>query len=482
MHRTDAKSVSSEEATTLYRLLADNAREMVSCHAFDLTFLYASPAASRVLGRDPSDLVGQRLDDLVHPDDLAGVVSSFTMASEGDQQISTVMRVRSCDGSWRWFETFLRGVENPESGQVEIHATTHDITKYKQIEKAIERVAKEWRGTFDSARDAILMLDRRARIIRVNLATTRLFDCEFADLLGCSLHEVVQERLGLNDPFGIEEAWESLAQVRRDVSLGDDGLWVRSTVDPVLDASGEVRGGVIFLSNITTEKVAEVQLRETLSQLRRLSSHLQVVRDQERKSIAREVHDELGHALTALKMDVAWLAKRVSDTDAGLTARTQGMTALIDQLIATVRRISTALSPPVLDDLGLAAALEWMANDFQERTGITTRIELPTEPQRFTSSRESTVFRIVQECLTNIARHAGAAEVDIGWRQDDETVELRVADDGCGFEASAATHKPGLGLLGMAERARDLSGRLQIDSRPGEGCIIRVTFPCQVDT
>jgi PAS domain S-box-containing protein len=134
--------VDTGQAMALYRLLAENAREMVSRHAFDLTFLYASPAASRVLGVPAGDLIGQRLDDLVHPDDLGGLVSTFALARDGRDTISIEFRIRAGDQSWRWCEAFARGVENPDSGELEIHAAIHDISKYKQIEKAIERVAK----------------------------------------------------------------------------------------------------------------------------------------------------------------------------------------------------------------------------------------------------------------------------------------------------------------------------------------------------
>jgi two-component system, NarL family, sensor histidine kinase UhpB len=472
--------VDTGQAMALYRLLAENAREMVSRHAFDLTFLYASPAASRVLGVPAGDLIGQRLDDLVHPDDLGGLVSTFALARDGRDTISIEFRIRAGDQSWRWCEAFARGVENPDSGELEIHAAIHDISKYKQIEKAIERVAKEWRGTFDSARDAILMLDRQARVVRVNLATTRFLDCAFSDLLGRPLAQILHDRLGLEDPLGIDEAWVDGEQVRRDFVLADNQTWLRSTIDPVLDGSGKMNGAVVFLSDVSSEKHSGIRLQETLLQLRRLSSHLQSVREEERKSIAREVHDELGHALTALKMDVAWLVKQVPSGSETLVARARGMAELIDQTISTVRRISTALRPPVLDDLGLDAALEWLAGDFQGRTDIQTRVELPDDPQRLRGNRASTLFRIVQEALTNVARHANASEIVIGWKQTESDIELSIADDGDGFERTKKS--PGFGLLGMTERARDLDGHLEISSSPGGGTVVRVEFPRHLPT
>lgn len=461
----------------LYRLLADNAREMISRHASDLSFLYASPAASQVLGYQAEQLLGQRLDDLVHPDELAGLVSSFALARDGQETIATTFRIRAADRNWRWCEAFCRGVENPQTGDVEIHATTHDITKFKQIEKAIERVAREWRNTFDAARDAILMLDRQARVIRVNLATTRLLDCDFPQLLGLPLKQILSEQLDLDDPLGIDEAWRVQAQVRRDAALGDGQRWLRSTIDPVINGQGEMTGAVMFLSDISAEKQAETRLRDTLNQLRKLSSHLQIVREEERKSIAREVHDELGHALTALKMEVSWLTRQIDPDNATLQKRGKSMGGLIDQTISTVRRISTALRPPVLDDLGLDAALEWLAEDYQGRTGIQTCVSLPEAPERIRADRASSVFRIVQEAMTNVARHASARRISIDWQQDEESIRLEIHDDGRGFDSETRDPYSGFGLLGMTERARDLNGELSVDSAPGGGTTVRLRFP-----
>ncbi len=469
--------------SALYRLLTDNAREMISRHAFDLTFLYASPASARVLGYTANHLVGQRLDDLVHPDDLAGVVSSFALTRDGGAPTSTTLRIRAADASWRWCEAFCRGVPNPDSGEQEIQASIHDISKYKQIEKAIERVAREWRSTFDAARDAILMLDCRATVIRVNTATTRLLDCSFVELLGQPLNDIIKERLGLDDPFDIEKAWSTGSQVRNDVNFHQGTRWLRSTVDPVIQADGQSTGAILFLADITSEKMGEIRLQETLTQVRQLSSHMQVVREEERKSIAREVHDELGHALTALKMEASWLHRKLSaNEEPALASRAQSMASLIDQAIATVRRISTELRPPVLDDLGLDAALEWLTEDYQARTGIRTRVVLPEYPAQVASSQASSVFRIVQEALTNVARHAEASRVDITWQQQANEIDLKIVDNGKGFDPSTPRAGSGFGLLGMSERGRDLRGHLSIDSQPGHGTRIELRFPRVTET
>lgn len=467
----------SSEHARLYRLLADNAREMVSRHTADLTFLYASPAASRVIGYPPDHLVGQRLDDLTHPDDLSSVLSTFALARDTRDESSTVFRCRAPDQRWRWCEVTCRGVLDEATGVEEIQATIRDVTRYKQIEMAIERVAKEWRGTFDSAQDAILMLDRRANIIRVNLATLRLFECEFRDLIGRPLAEVTRVRLKLDDPFQVRQVWSGGSQVRTDLELPEKSIWLRSTVDPIMGEDGAIEGAVIFSANITMEKQAEISLLNTLDKVRELSSHLQTVREEERRSIAREVHDELGHALTALKMDIAWLVKHIPDEDGEISSRGQALTGLVDQTISSMRRIVSRLRPPVLDDLGLDAALEWLASDFQRYSGVETEIVLSDIPNRFRGAHASCIFRIVQEALTNVSKHAAASHVSIRGGLDGDSYRLVVQDNGQGFEFGGKGCRSGFGLLGIDERVRELQGGMEMDTEPGKGATLTITFP-----
>lgn len=466
-----------DEHARLYRLLAENAREMVSRHTADLTFLYASPAADRVIGYPPDHLIGQRLDDLVHPNDLSSVLSTFALARDTLEHSSTVFRCRAPNQRWRWCEVVCRGVLDEATGAEEIHATIRDVTRYKQIEQAIERVAKEWRGTFDSAQDAILMLDRRANVIRVNISTLRLLECDFRDLIGKPLAEVTRERLQMDDPFQVRRVWSGSSQVRTDLELADKSIWLRSTVDPIMAENRRLEGAVLFIADITTEKQAEIRLLKTLDEVRELSSHLQTVREEERRSIAREVHDELGHTLTALKMDIAWLVKHIPDADGEIRTRGAELTGMVDQTIASMRKIVSRLRPPVLDDLGLDAALEWLTSDFQRYSGVETEITLSDLPNRFRGARASCIFRIVQEALTNVSKHAAASHVAIRGGAEGDSYRLVVQDDGKGFQFHTEAHRSGFGLLGIAERVRELEGTMEMDTGPGKGATLVITFP-----
>jgi signal transduction histidine kinase len=208
------------------------------------------------------------------------------------------------------------------------------------------------------------------------------------------------------------------------------------------------------------------------------------VREQERIRLAREVHDELGQALTGLKMDLAWIQRRLAEAQGQqergwLTGRLAAMTALVDSTLAAVRRIATELRPGVLDELGLAAALEWLVEGFERRTGIRCHLLLgPGDLRHLERGRATAVFRIAQEALTNVARHAEATEVRVRLCVDAADVSLEVADNGKGIDRTGGPPGPAsLGLLGMRERAAHFGGELTVLGAPGAGTRLTARLP-----
>ena len=467
---------SGQDEAGLLGLLTEASHELVCRLGPELTVLYASPSALRVVGQRPETLIGLRLDEFGHPDDLAALISAFALARDSDEETAAVCRFRTAEDAWRWCEVFFRG-----GGSVGLRCTILDVTRFKRIEQAIERVAREWRSTFDAAHDAILMLDAERRILRVNRATLDLFGGGFQDFVGQPLEVVVRDRLGLDDAFGMERAWRDSCQVRLEVELPEESRWLRSSLDPIRSSAEEFGGAVLFLTDITAEKRAELRLRKSLDEVRRLSSRLQDYREQERRSIAREVHDELGHALTAMKMGVAWLRKRIPESDPVAVERATELSDLVDQTVAATRRLVSRLRPPVLDDLGLDAALEWLIGEFQRHSGIPVDARLETMPPRLRGAGATALFHVVQEALTNVARHAGATRATLRWEMVDEAhARVTVEDDGRGFNREAADFVAGFGLLGITERVHGLGGQHEIDSAPGAGTRLVITVPLEV--
>jgi signal transduction histidine kinase len=217
------------------------------------------------------------------------------------------------------------------------------------------------------------------------------------------------------------------------------------------------------------------RLLESEEKLRRLAAHLVTIREEERAHIAREIHDELGQVLTGLKMEVTWLAKRLKDQP--LLDKTDSICSLIDSTVQTVRKIATGLRPEVLDDMGLVAAVGWQAKEFQKRTGIRCRAKLPPETEKAAIDIATTVFRIFQEILTNVARHSRATRVDIELDISEERVALIVVDNGVGIPDAELNGKKSLGLLGMQERALLFGGEVNLSGTPGHGTRVAVTIP-----
>jgi signal transduction histidine kinase len=223
---------------------------------------------------------------------------------------------------------------------------------------------------------------------------------------------------------------------------------------------------------------AEEQLRESHEQLRALSVYLQQVREEERTRIAREVHDELGQALTSCKLDLSWIAGRLPSNLKPLIEKARSLTAHIDSTIQTVRRISSELRPGVLDHLGLAAAIEWQANEFQNRTGIRCDVRSRVREQLPDQNVTTAFFRIFQETLTNVIRHAGATHVAVDLKEASGRINLEVRDNGRGISLTDIFNNRSMGLLGMRERAALLGGNFKIGGIPrGKGTMVRVSIP-----
>ena len=263
-----------------------------------------------------------------------------------------------------------------------------------------------------------------------------------------------------------------------------DGNLVTVSIDGRIgrDETGAFKRTHCVLHNITERKRAEEALRASREQMRALAGRLQAVREEERTQIAREIHDELGGALTGLKIDFSLLTRTALKIEnetvrTSLLAGMNSMIKSIDATIQTVRRISMELRPGILDDLGLIAALEWQLKDFEKRTGIRCEFFPPVEDISLDADLSTALFRIFQEALTNVARHSGATEVRVRLRADADSSTLEVEDNGKGIEKEKTLSSKSLGLLGMRERAQMFGGRITVTGTPGIGTKVTVEIP-----
>lgn len=226
------------------------------------------------------------------------------------------------------------------------------------------------------------------------------------------------------------------------------------------------------------ERTADHRLAE--EKLQELTEFLQTVREEERKRIAREIHDELGQALTALRIDLAWLRNKCPGDDPRISDKLGSAFQTTVRTLDTVRRISEDLRPGMLDTLGLAAAVQHYTEKFAERTGIPCALSMNRDEFEVSDKLATAVFRIVQEALTNVARHALAHHVSIRIWERDQAIELAIQDDGCGMDVDASGTQKTFGLLGMRERAKILGGRFNLESTPGKGTRIDAWLPCHL--
>lgn len=229
--------------------------------------------------------------------------------------------------------------------------------------------------------------------------------------------------------------------------------------------------------HITERRRVEEELHSSQERLRSYSNALQVLREDERTRISREIHDELGQSLTALKLDLAWLARRLGEAAGPLRDKAASLTRDVDDIIGAVKKISAELRPGILDDLGLGAAVEWQAREFERRTGIRCRVAVEPEDLSPDRDRATSLFRILQEALTNVARHAEATEVEVRLEEGHGELVLEVRDDGKGISGDGIADPASLGLLGIRERALAWGGSAEIAGTPGKGTRVRVALP-----
>lgn len=394
-----------------------------------------------------------------------------------------------------------------------------EITERKRIRKALTVSEIRYRRLFESAKDGILILDAdTGRITDANPFLQELLGYSRAELLGKMLWEIgpfrdikasrgAFRRLQRKEYIRYDNLpLETKGSQRRYVEFvsnvyEENGTKViqcnirditpRHRVEEILaNASKELENRVaertaeLLTANrlmkrmVDEGKRAEERIRESRERLRNLSRRLQSLLEEERTRISREIHDELGQALTALKLELSLMRRNLaSDGLAERSAKVHEIEKTVTRILQSVRKIATELRPGILDELGVAAAVEWMTKDFQERTGISCQVAIRGAEKITSTARATAAFRIVQEALTNVSRHAAASQVNVNLERTDDTLTIEVRDNGIGIEEERVFDSRSLGLTGIRERVLLLGGEAVISGKPGEGTLVRVTLP-----
>lgn len=441
---------------------------------------YASPAIFDLYGIQPEEVA----DDIgpifsrIPPDDAKRMEISVANSALAMTQWHDEWRFDHPLKGERWIEGRSMPVREPD-GSVLWHGYLHDVTERKERERCIAELNAFLRLLTDAVPALISYVDADLRYRMVNHGYERWFGHPAKEIEG----RAVQEVLG-------NEAWEKISPNMRRALAGEsveyeaelpykDGgtRWVHASYLPDIDAKNNVRGIVVMVVDLTEHQRIEDELRRSRKQFADLMTRQDGIRDAERRHVAREVHDELGQLLTGMRLTLSALRLRGEPKRADIMRTTDQLDKMLDQTTDVVRRISVNLRSTVLEH-GLLPALEGLATDFRNMTGIACRLTVSGETRPIDEPRATAVFRIVQESLTNIARHAQAKAVSIHFSSDETGLRLTVQDDGCGFDPEVTRQTgSGLGLFGMHERASIIGGRLKIISSPGTGSRLELDLP-----
>jgi len=488
--RRRSAEVALRESEERYRSLYHDTPAMLHSIDANSRLITVSDYWSDAMGYDRETVIGTRLTRYMTPE-------SRQYAEE--QVIPAFFQTGFCkDVPYRFIkkngemiDVFLSAiaVRDKQGKIIRSLAISVDITERKRAEEALQQAKEQLahyskdleRQVRERTREISSILKYTPDVVYIKDPQGRyvLINTRYEEILGLS-NERVRGRTDTDilpadvaDQFRIND--QRVLAGGRSLQVEErfphkDGVHVYLSVKfPLYDESGQTSGVCSISTDITAEKHAR-------DQLRRLSAGVMATHEAERSAIARELHDELGQVLTALRMDSAWMADRLKTVDSVTAKRALAMRDLIDQNIEDVRGLAIRLRPGVLDDLGLVDALEWLTTDFEKRTEITCVFEhkkIPSIPNTVATA----IYRITQEALTNVGRHARATHVTARLTSENGDLNLTVIDDGRGFDVKDLAASDGLGVVGMRERATLVGGKFEVSSRPGEGTRIFLTVP-----
>lgn len=448
----------------------------------DGRYVKVNRAMCEFVGYSESELLGMSYHDITYPDDLEANVQGRQSLLAGEVPTFRLEKryVRK-DGRVVWAVMVVSQILYKRGSIIYTIGQMLDIDTLKCVEQSLraskaglanaQRISKMCDWEWNIGDDSVEWSDEICHLFSIDFSQAPKTYQEMFAWLHPSEHSLFQYAFSL----ALRDHEEFAIDFR--ISHPTDGSqrFVCLRGEVIVDGAGEPERMRGTLQDITERKQTELALVESRRLLREISMHQKALLEEERKHIAREIHDELGQRLTALKMDISLLRLRFGK-DPLLLEKLEEMRALAEGTISVVRHIASDLRPSALD-LGLVPAIEWLAQDLEAHSDICCRLDLGNEEIAMSDTQATVVFRVVQESLTNVARHASASEVAITLKNDNGQLLLKIQDDGCGFDPNAVMQSRGFGLIGMRERALGLGGRLRIDSGPGRGATVSIEFP-----
>ncbi len=448
-----------------YRTLIEQASDPIIIYSLDGKIIDYNTLFMSSTGYTKKDVKDLRLVDLLFKEDLKTRPLVFDKIITGDP-VQDIRNVRRKNGSMMFAE--LNSKKMPD-GNVMVIA--RDITERKKTEAALKESEAKYRTLVEKAVDAIALYNADGIVFDTNAGAVILLGYEKDELIGMSLKDILTpEEMELN-PIRYDILQSGDSTIRQWKMKRKDGSIVETEV-----RSQQLPDG-LFLSvirDLTERLKSERQLEESYEAIRRLTSHIQNIREEERTEIAKIIHDDLGQKLTVLKMDISWLKLKIEDNNESVGARVNEILKMLDETVATVRRLSLDLRPSLLDDLGLVPAMEWHLEEFENRFKIATKFVHEIDETELSDAVKTSFFRIFQESLTNVGEHSQAECVTITIIKREKSLTLSIDDNGIGFNTQTQPERKTLGILGMEERMSTIGGKYMIKSEKGKGTEVLV--------
>lgn len=415
--------------------------------------------------------------NVIHPDDREAVNRAYAESLETHAYYDIEHRLLMPDGRIKFVYERCETHYSPEGKPQRSLGIARDITERKHMEEELLYRENKFRTLAENSPNIIIRYDRNCRCIYVNPA--------YAKEIGISVEDAINRVPDSQWSADISITVQAMAIMETGIPAEIYLEWPRPDTGQITShifhvvaergPDGRVLGTLAIGHNITALKEAEKHLEASHAQLRGLAARLETVREEERKRIARDMHDELGQYLTALRMGVSVLRMQSGENDPAILEQVRGLSTLADKTIQVVRDIAASLRPAPLD-MGVVSALEWLAEDFSRRTGVPCKLDTEGEEIRLDDKHSTAIFRMVQESLTNVARHAEASQVEIRLNRQGDDYLLEVSDNGKGFDVSLPRTKS-FGLVGLRERAIMLGGEVFISSAANRGTAVRARIP-----
>lgn len=468
-------SASGEE---LFKILA-NSSQVGFYIVQDGRFKFINPHFRDYTGYAEEQMLKMNPASFILPEDRRKTAKNANMMLREQRFTPYEFRIVTKDGRIKWMMETVMPIKF--NGRRAILGNSMDITERKEAGRRLEELEALESSILDAIPQAVLGLHER-RINFANHAVKIIFGWHREELIGKSIRMIYRNE---EEADKIGDIFYSTLERQRTYETEypcqcKDGreILCRMKASRIGEKLREKRIVVTF-EDITEQKKAQEELERSRQELRNLSVHLQSVREEESARVARKIHDELGQSLTALQMDLSWLENRLPPGNQDIREKTRSMSGLVDETIGSVHKLTLELRPSMLDDLGLPAAIEWQAGDFQKRSGIRCQVNIRCDHDSVDRALATAVFRIFQETLTNIVRHAKATNCRVSLTKNEKELCLEVADNGIGITQWQIDDSRSFGMIGMRERAHLWGGTVHVRNAKPSGTVVRVMIPLE---